>query len=108
MSNNSVLLADRNNQIGTIYCSSGSQATGIGHWFAPNGDAVTQSGSSFSVVRGGGSFPAYVGLQLRANQPLSISDEGIYTCIIPDENGVQRTLHVGIYRYGFFGMGYVI
>ena len=33
----------------------------------------------------------------------SLSDEGIYTCIIADENGTQRTLYVGIYRYGFNG-----
>ncbi len=104
-STNSVLAADRNNQIGTIYCSSGSRSRGIGQWLAPNGAAITQSGSMLSVVYGGGgSLPAYVGLQLRANQSLSSLDEGLYTCTIPDENGIQRTLHAGIYRYGYNGM----
>lgn len=60
------------------------------------------------MVHGGGHFPAYVGLQLRANRSLSLFDEGIYTCIIPDENGVQRTLHTGIYRHGFLGKCTVI
>ncbi len=105
VSNNSILLADRNNQIGTIYCSTGFQINGIGQWLAPSGAAITQSGSSsFSMIRGGGNFPAYVGLQLRANHSLSSVDEGIYTCTIPDENGIQKTLHIGIYRYGFHGM----
>lgn len=100
--NNSVLLADQNNQIQTIYCSSGSRRSGIGQWLAPNGAAIAQSGSSLSVVHGGGNLPAYVGLQLRTNQSLSALDEGTYTCIIPDESGVQRTLRVGIYRNGFY------
>ncbi len=103
VSNNSVLLADRNNQIGTVYCSSGSQQSTIGQWLAPNGAVIPQSGGSLSVVRGGGNFPAYIGLQLQANQSLSVLDEGTYTCIIPDENGLQRALHVGLYRYGFYG-----
>lgn len=102
-SNNSILLADRNNQIGTVYCSSGNRSNGIGQWFAPNGAALPQSGSTLSVVRGGGSYPSYVGLQLRANQSLTVSDEGIYTCVIPDENGIQKTVHVGLYRFGYNG-----
>lgn len=105
--NNSVLLADRDGQTGTIYCSSGSRTNGIGQWSAPNGVVIAQNSGSLSVVRGGGNFPAYVGLQLRVNQSLSQSDEGVYTCTIPDENGIQRTLHVGLYRYGFYGIHYV-
>lgn len=103
VSNNSVLLTDRNYQTGTVYCSSGSRAANIGQWLAPNGVAITQSSGALTVVRGGGSYPAYVGLQLRANQTLLQSHEGVYTCVIPDEDGVQQTLHVGIYRYGFYG-----
>ena len=104
VSNNSVLLADSDNQIGTIYCASGSHSSGIGQWIGPNGATVMRSGSFLTVVRGGGHFPSYVGLQLRTNQSLSMFDEGIYTCIIPDENGDQQALHVGIYRHGFYSM----
>ena len=107
MSNNSVLLTDRNDQTGTIYCSSGSRAANIGQWLAPNGAPITQGSGALTVVRGGGSYPAYAGLQLRANQSLLQSHEGVYTCVIPDEDGVQQTLHIGIHRYGFYGMNYV-
>ena len=65
-----------------------------------------RSGSFLTVVRGGGNFPSYVGLQLRANQSLTMFDEGVYTCIIPDENGDEQALHVGIYRHGYYGMLY--
>lgn len=103
-SNISTVLADRNDQIGTIYCSSGSQAGSIGQWFAPNGMEITQNGgSSFTVVLGGGNFPSYVGLQLKSGRSLSVYDEGVYTCVIPDENGIQQSLHVGLYRHGNYG-----
>ena len=99
------MIAYATNQLGTIYCSSGSQTSGIGQWFAPNGAEITQnSGNSFNVVRGGGNFPSYVGLQLKTGQSFSTSDEGVYTCIIPDETGILQTLHVGLYRYGYYGM----
>ena len=55
------------------------------------------------MVRGGGNYPSYVGLQLRAGWSLSTSNEGVYTCLIPDENGIQQTLHIGIYHYGYYG-----
>ena len=97
-------MADANNQIGTIYCSSGSQTSGIGQWFAPNGAEITQnSASSFTSVRGGGNFPSYAGLQLKTGLSFSTSDEGVYTCVIPDESGIQQTLHAGLYRRGYFG-----
>ena len=101
-SNISAVLADGNNQIGTVYCSSGSQTNGIGQWFAPNGAEITQnSGGSFTVVRGGGNFPSYIGLQLKTGRSFSVLDEGVYTCVIPDENGVRQTLHVGLYSRGY-------
>ena len=104
-SNISAVLADGNNQIGTIYCSSGSQANGIGRWFAPNGVEITQSsGGSLTVVRGGGNFPSYVGLQLKTGRSFSVLEEGVYTCVIPDENGVQQTLYVGLYSQGYYSM----
>ena len=102
-SNVSTVLSDTNNQIGTIYCSSGSQTIGIGQWFAPSGAEISQNGGgSFTVVHGGGNFPSYVGLQLRAGQSFSVFDEGVYTCVIPDENGIQQTLHIGLYSHGYY------
>ena len=98
--NNSVLVADNNNNIGTIYCGTGSRASNIGQWFTPNKTQIQPGNSLFSVVRGGGNFPAYVGLQLRSNRALTKYDEGIYICEIPDENGATQTLNVGIFRYG--------
>ena len=102
--NNTAILADKNNQIGVIYCNSGSKLAGIGQWFSPSGAEITQnSGGTFTVVRGGGNIPSYIGLQLRAGRSFSTSDEGIYTCLIPDENDVEQALQIGIYHDGYIG-----
>ena len=104
VSNNTAVLADKNNQTGVIYCNSGSKVTGIGQWFSPNGVEITQSsGGAFTVVRGGGNIPSFIGLQLRAGWTFSESNEGIYTCLIPDENGIQQVLQIGLYLNGYIG-----
>ena len=54
-------------------------------------------------MRGGGNIPSFIGLQLRAGWSFSESDEGIYTCLIPDENGVQQVLQIGLYLHGYIG-----
>ncbi len=104
--NNTALVADVNNQIGTIFCSSGSRVTNIGHWLAPNQTEITESSSgSFTAIRGGGNFPSYIALQLKSGSSIAEEDQGVYTCIIQDEDGVQQILYVGIYRYSYYGEG---
>ena len=100
--NNSVVLADSSNNIGTIYCVSGSRISGTGQWFAPNGVEITESSSSsLTIVRSNGNVPAYAGLQLKPGRSVTTNEEGIYTCVIPDERGLQRMLFVALYRYQF-------
>lgn len=102
--NNTAILADNNNQTGVIYCNSGSKDVGVGQWFSPSGAEIAQNNDgTFTVVRGGGSIPSFIGLQLRAGRSFSASDEGIYTCIIPDENGIEQVLQIGLYLNGYIG-----
>ena len=103
--NNSATLADSSNQIGTIYCTSGSNDSSNGQWFSPDGTEITASSAvSLSVVHGGGTFPSYAGLQLNSGYSITTSEEGVYTCVILDENGIEQTVYVGLYRYGFQSM----
>ena len=100
--NNSAVLADGSNNIGTIYCVSGSRISGIGQWFAPNGAEISEtSNSSMTVVRSNGNIPAYAGLQLKPGRSVTANDEGVYTCAIPDERGLRQILFVGLYRDQF-------
>ena len=101
--NNSVILGDRNNQLGTIYCTSEVPNSNAGKWYYPNGDEVAGNDGRFTTEHGGGIFPSYIGLQLTSGFTLMASDQGVYTCIIPDENGIEQSLLVGIYVFGFYG-----
>ncbi|CAI8006265.1 hypothetical protein GBAR_LOCUS4623, partial [Geodia barretti] len=46
-------------------------------------------------------FHSYTTLVLRDGAQFNSGAEGVYSCIIPDENGVEQVLHFGLYDYGF-------
>ena len=80
-----------------LWCQSANNGSDIGVWYYPNGTQVPlHSGSLIS-----GPSPIFSKkftgqIALGRNYGLS-GYEGLYTCIIPDENGVNQTLVVGIY-----------
>ena len=101
--NNSAVLADMDGHVDPVYCSSGSHIPGIGRWLAPDGTEVTgASSSSFSIFHGGGNHPSYIALQLKTNELLKQGDEGIYRCVILDENNKTQILYTGIYLHDYF------
>ena len=108
ISNNSALRADESQQIGEIYCHSASRESDIGQWFTPAGEDITfDFTDKFRVQRfGDGSFPSFVTLELNEGTSLLPEDQGVYTCVIPDENGIPQTLHVGLYRSDYTGNNY--
>jgi len=105
ISNNTALFADSAGQIGTIFCHSASQQPLIGQWISPTGNDITFiSSDSFQVDLEFGSFPSYTTLRLQQGSALTrSSDQGIYSCLIPDENGTEQTLHIGLYSSGYSG-----
>ena len=106
ISNNSALIADSAGQIGTIYCHSASEQPHIGRWISPAGNDITfTSTDGFDVDFHSGSFIySYTTLALSSGFSLSSADQGVYSCQIPDENGIQNTLHIGIYHHGYAGI----
>ena len=101
ISNNSALIADSAGQIGTIYCHSASKQPHIGRWISPAGNDITfTSEDVFDVGLQSGSFHSYTTLTTNGFS-LSVADQGVYSCQIPDENGIQNTLHIGIYPHGY-------
>ena len=104
ISNNSALIADSAGQIGTIYCHSASEQFHIGRWISPAGNDITfTSTDAFDVGLHSGSFHSYTTLALSNGFSLSGADQGVYSCQIPDEKGIQNILHVGIYPHGYAG-----
>ena len=96
--NNSVVVTDNFGQMPRLQCISGSNSPSVGQWIAPSGQDITYSTSdSFDVELGGMNDPGYMDITLQSGQFITFSDQGIYTCLIPDETGVTRSLQVGIY-----------
>lgn len=85
-----------------LHCSSSSTVANTGRWIAPNGIDLTNSTTDpFDVVVGDEQDPGSLIVQQQDGHIVTRSFQGIYTCIIQSENGVQTYLHVGIYRNGF-------
>ena len=90
--NNSIVQVTANTR---LQCLSASTTPDIGHILAPNGTDIT---SDPAITRGGLTDPGFVLAQIESGSGF---DQGVYRCVIPDENGVQQILHAGIYQGRF-------
>ena len=83
-----------------MWCQSVNGGSDIGLWYYPNGTQVPVFDGNFDQSNAprpifSKRFTGQIALARRASL---LGYEGLYTCIIPDENGVNRTLVVGAYR----------
>ena len=93
---------DQNNDGTTdaLWCQIANSGSDIGVWYYPNGTQVPLFTGAFddsSAPRPLFSKRFNGQIALARREGLS-GIEGLYTCIIPDENGVNQTLVVGVYR----------
>jgi len=104
LSNNSFVSVDSNGILDELQCVSGSKRANVGQWIAPNGQDITSSNADpFDITVGDAGNPGSLIIHQAIGQTLTSTFQGVYTCIIPDESGVNRSFHVGIYSYGFSG-----
>ncbi len=105
LTNSSLIFASSGDRINQVRCLSGSLLPNVGQWFSPGGGNLAPiADDAFEVTVGDSYNPGFVALSNPAeNPPLAASDEGVYTCVIPDETGVVQYLYVGIYLDGFSG-----
>lgn len=102
LENNTFIAVDSSGIFGNIDCSSDSRMAYIGHWIAPNGvDLTNATTDPFEVSIGDQQDPGSLVIQQRNGHIVTRSFEGVYTCIILDQGGVQNYWHVGIYQNGF-------
>ena len=76
-----------------VWCQSAMNVSDIGSWKLPNGNAVSDD-LEFDPIHMA-NRPGQVGL-LRSSGIGSSPYQGMYTCTIPDENGVNQTLVVWV------------
>ena len=96
---NEDLNRDDSNINDALWCQSVNSSTNIGVWYYPNGTEVPLVTKALNDNRNPSPvfsrrFSGQIALARRAGLA---GYEGLYKCIIPDENGVNQTLVVGIY-----------
>ena len=90
---------DPNDIADSLWCQSANNGSDIGVWYYPNGTQVPLFTGAFDDL----STPSplfskrFNGQIALARRAALFGVEGLYTCIIPDENGVNQTLVVGVY-----------
>lgn len=96
--NNSIIVTDNFGRMPRLQCISGSTLPNVGRWIAPSGQDTTYSTNDpFDIVQGDANDPGYVDISLHSGQFVTFNDQGVYTCLIPDETGVDQSVFVGIY-----------
>ena len=85
-----------------LWCQSANNGSDIGVWYYPNGTQVPLFTGVFDNKSASAPSPLFSKRfdgQIALARSAGLSGyEGLYTCIIPDENGVNQTLVVGAYR----------
>ena len=90
---------DPSNTNDALWCQSAKNDSDIGVWYYPNGTEVPLFDGGFT----NSSAPSplfskrFSGQIALARRAALTGYEGLYKCIIPDENGVSQTLVVGVY-----------
>ena len=88
---------DPNNINDALWCQSADNSTNIGVWYYPDGTKVP-GGNLFDASAPSPVFSKRFSGQIALARRGSLAGyEGLYKCIIPDENEVNQTLVVGAY-----------
>ena len=82
-----------------LWCQSANNGSNIGLWYYPNGTQIPLfNGNFYHHNAPSPIFSKRLIGQIALARKTSISGyQGLYTCIIHDENGVNQTLVVGVY-----------
>ena len=90
-----------------LFCVSNSSQSGVGMITTRNGTTLTVSGTNTDdlwILTNPSDRPGVLRLQTRTTSTLmNASDQGIYTCTIPDSTGNTFVFNVGLYPSDFNG-----
>ena len=96
--NNSLVSAGSLSSDYGLACYSADASTNtIGEWRFPDGRRVDRETGDQQQLLFAHNQIGRVTLQIRDNRPFPSNLEGIYSCLIPDENSFLRTLYAGLY-----------
>ena len=83
----------------SLWCQSANNGSNIGLWYYPNGTQVPLWSESFESVPSPIYSKRFTGQIALARIGGLSGYEGLYICIIPDENGMNQSLVVGLYTF---------
>ena len=90
-----------------LFCVSNSSQSGVGTITLLNGVTLDTGANGIWYVAYPNNRPGFLRLQTRilSGGPMLLtpSDQGIYTCTIPDDDGNDIILNVGLYPIDFSG-----
>ena len=82
-----------------LRCISGSTSTDVGEFIGlDETNIMSLSGDPFTVTVSPGGNPGHINIETNS---LNSTDQGVYTCRIPDEKNNKVHVNVGIYLSGF-------
>ena len=79
-----------------VWCQSALNQTMIGSWYLPNGSSVPTAVDATPVRSYNLNITGQLQVGLLRNGGIG-GYQGLYTCIIPNENGINQTLYVAAY-----------
>lgn len=103
VANNSAIIVSHDSQAPELLCQSSARQKTSSFaitWKGPDGNQVS---ANVQQTEQGASDYIYSGLPLD-----KVAEEGVYTCLVPDEYGEERQLLVGVYSDTYprqFGFG---
>ena len=105
VNNGTAVILNQTGQFHELVCNTGLKKPSVGYWILPNGNKLSQSNNMFQIEKGGGiTYPAYMTLSLKSGQVITTEEYmGVYSCIMPDLNGVEQESHVWIMDTERFG-----
>ena len=111
LSNNTLISVDSLSlRYGLVCFSVGGTTDDIGQWRFPDGRRIDRDRGDQQQLVFAHNQISRVTLQSRDNgRPFPPDLEGVYSCLIPDQNGTERTLYAGVYSsttYGNSGKDY--
>lgn len=98
LANNSLISSGSLSSDYGLACYSADHRTNtIGQWMFPNGIRVERETGDQQQLLYAHNQIGRVTLQIRDNRKFPSDLEGVYSCLIPDETGTERTLYAGLY-----------
>ena len=94
-----VAIKNGDSQNDGIWCQSALNESMIGVWYLPNGSPVPTQSRATPLQSYNTNVTGQVGLLRRGGLA---SFEGLYSCIIPNEEGVNQTRYIAAYRDSTF------